>query len=79
MRVWPRRARLLGKFGNNVDEGFVILPGGADRLEDVVCDKDGKVFDREYEIRVRVDLSHTEGDSGRGPVFAQEQYATWVL
>jgi hypothetical protein len=52
MKVCPG-ARVL----NNVDEGFgvVILPDGADHLEDVVCDKGGKLLNREYETRARVD------------------------
>jgi hypothetical protein len=70
MKVWPRRACLLGK-----NQGFrvVILPDGEDHLEDVVCDKDRKIRNLEYEIRERVDPDHTKGDGSRGPDFAQGQ------
>ena len=73
MKVWPRRACLLEKIGDNVDEGFriVIVPDGEDHLEDVVCDKDRKIRNLEYEIRESVDPDHTEGS--RGPDFAQGQ------
>ena len=55
MKVCPG-ARVL----NNVDEDFgvVILPDGADHLEDVVCDKGGKLLNCEYETRARVDPGH---------------------
>jgi hypothetical protein len=71
----PARRVFKENFSNNVDEGFgvVILSGGASHLEDAVCDKGGKVLNREYEIRARVDSGHTEGDGARRPDFAREQ------
>ena len=69
MKVCPGARVFWRNFGNNVDEGFgvLILPYGADHLEDVVCDKVGRVLNREYEIRASVDPGHSEGDGGRGP------------
>jgi hypothetical protein len=57
MKVCPGARVLWEKFGNNVDEGFgvVILSDGADHIEDVVCDKGGRLLNREYETRARVD------------------------